>query len=144
MELILPENCSNIFAIKLTIFSAKDVKICTEHDLTFSLEKPIYLPRFASSVYPYKFWVTSIHNFNSLNTLLNIFVPPASLGNINREIRFKFRENCLLSWVISLTCAKFWNLREQLYSTALFGLKWINPLRMLWWTDFRYVHRSYI
>ena len=26
MELILPENCSNIFAIKLTIFSAKDVK----------------------------------------------------------------------------------------------------------------------
>ena len=63
---------------------------------TFSLEEPIYLPRVASSLYPHKFWVTSIHDFNSLDTFLNIFLPSASLVNIKRGIGFNFRENMLV------------------------------------------------
>ena len=104
IELILLLKCSDIFAIKLTTFS--------EHNHTFSLEEPIYLPRFAPSLYIQKFWVTSIHDVDSLNTLLNISRFPSSclqcLMSISTDF-FNFRVNWvttlrLLNYLFALLC----------------------------------------
>ena len=105
IELILLVKCSDIFAIKLTTFS--------EHNHTFSLEEPIYLPRFAPSLYLQKFWVTSIHDVNSLNTLLNISRFSSSClqrrMSISTETVFNFRVDWvttlrLLNYLFALLC----------------------------------------
>ena len=105
IELILPVWWSDIFAIKLTTFS--------EHDHAFNLEEPIYLPSCRSFSFFIFFWVTSIHDVNSLNTLLNISRFPSSClqchMSISTETVFNFRVNWvttlrLLNYLFALLC----------------------------------------